>query len=67
MSDESEVGRVLSNAEKLKFLGPNRAFITLLFALWAARRRAGLWSVLMKLGLIAGGASGYGYLTGFFI
>jgi hypothetical protein len=65
MSDESEVEKVLSSADKLKYLGRNRAFIALLFALWAARKKGGLWTTLTKLALLAG-AGGYGYWTGFF-
>jgi hypothetical protein len=66
MSDESEVEKVLSSAEKLKFLGRDRAFIALLFALWAARKKGALWGFLTKLSLIAGGAGGYGYWSGLF-
>jgi hypothetical protein len=65
MSDESEVDKVLSSAAELKFLGRNRAFVALLFALWMARKKGGLWSALTKLGLLAG-VGGYGYWNGFF-
>lgn len=66
MSDESEVEKVLLSAGELKFLGRNRAFITLLFALWAARRRGGLLRAVTKLSLLAGGVGGCGYWIGFF-
>jgi hypothetical protein len=66
MSDESDVEKILLRAGELKFLGRNRAFITLLFAVWAARKRRGYWSALTKLGLLVGGASGLGYWHGFF-
>jgi hypothetical protein len=61
MSDENEVDKVLARAGELKFLGRNRAFVTLLVALWAARKRGGLWSVLSRLCLLAVGTGGYGY------
>jgi len=66
MSDESDVEKVLANAERLKYLGRNRAFLTLLFAIWATRKRGGILGLLAKLCILAGGASGCGYLTGFF-
>jgi hypothetical protein len=59
------VDKVLAKAGELKFLGPNRAFLALLFALWTARKKSGLWG-LTKLGLLAGGLVGYGYWNGFF-
>jgi hypothetical protein len=64
MSDEVE--KVLLRAGELKFLGRDRAFFALLFALWTARRKRGVLSILMKLGLLAGGVGGYGYWNGFF-
>jgi hypothetical protein len=67
MSDESEVDKVLARAGELKFLGRNRAFFTLLFAIWTSRKRDGLWSALTRLVLMAGGVSGgYWYWSGFF-
>jgi hypothetical protein len=66
MSDEDAVEKVLLRAGELKFLGRNRAFITLLFALWAARKKGGIWSAMTKLGLLIGSASGLGYWTGLF-
>jgi hypothetical protein len=66
MSDESEIEKVLASADKLKYLGRNRAFFALIFALWAARRKGGLWSALAKLGLVTAGVGGYGYWNGFF-
>jgi hypothetical protein len=66
MSDESEVEKVLSSADKLKFPGRNRAFIALLFALWAARKRRGLLGALKKGILLALGVAGFGYWNGFF-
>jgi hypothetical protein len=65
MSDESDVQKVLLSAGELRFLGRDRAFVTLLVALWAARKKGGLWSALTKLGLLAGGVGGYGYWSGF--
>jgi hypothetical protein len=62
MSDGSDVEKVLASADKLKFLGPNRAFFALLFALWTARKKSGLWSALTKLCVLAGAG---GYWTGF--
>jgi hypothetical protein len=58
MSAESQIDKVLANAGQLGFLGPNRALLALLFALWAARKRPGLLSRL--LGTIALGIGGYG-------
>jgi hypothetical protein len=66
MSDENQIEKVLSRADKLKFLGRNRAFIALLFAVWAAKKKGGFWSARTKLGLLVGGASGFGYWHGFF-
>lgn len=66
MSDESEVEKVLLSAGELKFLGRDRAFIALLFALWAARKKAGFWSALTRFGLVVGGLGGFGYWNGFF-
>jgi hypothetical protein len=65
MSDESDVEKILGNADKLKYLGPNRAFLTLLFAIWANRKRCRL-SQFLRIALIALGAGGYGYWSGFF-
>jgi len=39
MSNESEVDKILSRAGELKFLGKDRAFLTLLFAVWAVRQK----------------------------
>jgi hypothetical protein len=66
MSDESDVEKVLLRAGELKFLGRNRAFITLLFAVWAARKKGGLVGVLKKGILLVVGVGGFGYWTGFF-
>lgn len=66
MSDESDIEKVLASADKLKYLGRNRAFFTLLFALWAARKKSGLWSALTRLGLVAAGVGSCGYWSGFF-
>ena len=66
MSVESEIENVLARAERLKYLGRNRAFLTLLFALWASRKKGGLGSALTKLGVVAGGVGGFGYWSGFF-
>jgi hypothetical protein len=66
MSDESEIEKVLASADKLKYLGRNRAFFALIFALWAARKKGGLWNALTKLGLVIASVSGYGYWSGFF-
>ena len=66
MSDESEIEKVLSSADKLKFLGRNRAFIALLFALWTARKKGGLLGALKKGILLTLGVGGYGYWNGFF-
>jgi hypothetical protein len=65
MSDASEIEKILSKADKLEFLGQNRAFVTLLFAIWANRKRGWLSQVL-RIGLLAAGVGGYGYWTGFF-
>jgi hypothetical protein len=65
MSDQSEVEKILRNADKLKYLGANRAFLTILFALWTNRRRGWLSQVL-RLVVLAGGAGGVGYWTGLF-
>jgi hypothetical protein len=65
MSDESEVEKVLLSAGQLKYLGPNRAFLTLLVALWAARKKGGTFSLFVKLCVLVGGAGGYGYWSGF--
>ena len=66
MSDGSEIERVLASANKLKFLGPNRAFFALIFALWTARKKGGLWNILTKLGLLTASVGGYGYWNGLF-
>jgi hypothetical protein len=66
MSDEGGVEKVLVNAGQLKYLGPNRAFLAILFALWAARKKPGQWGRLMKLAVLTTGLGGYGYWTGFF-
>jgi hypothetical protein len=66
MSDESEVEKVLARVGELKFLGRDRAFLALLFALWMVRKRSGLWSALTKVVLLAGGVGGYGYWSGLF-
>jgi hypothetical protein len=66
MSDESEVEKVLLRAGELKFLGRDRAFVTLLFALWAARKKGGLLSALTKVAILAGGVGGCAYWNGFF-
>ena len=66
MSDESEVEKVLLRAGELKFLGRDRAFVALLFALWTARRKGAPLSILMKLGLLVAGIGGYGHWSGFF-
>lgn len=66
MSQENEIEKVLSRADKLKFLGQNRAFMTLLFAVWAARKKGGFWSTLTRLILLVGGAGGFGYWHGVF-
>jgi hypothetical protein len=58
MSDGSEVEKVLASADKLRFLGRNRAFVALIFALWTARKKGGLWSALVKIVLLAGGVGG---------
>jgi hypothetical protein len=39
MSDEGAVEKVLLRAGELKFLGRNRAFITLLFAVWRPAKK----------------------------
>ena len=67
MSDESEVEKVLSRAGDLKFLGRDRAFLTLLFALWTASKKSGPLSRLTKLAVVAIGLGGYGYWKRFFI
>jgi hypothetical protein len=66
MSDENEVEKVLLSAGQLKYLGPNRAFFTLLVALLAARKKGGILGFLTKLCVLAGGAGGYGYWNRFF-
>jgi hypothetical protein len=66
MSDESEVEKILLSAGELKFLGRDRAFLTLLFALWAARKKGGMVSALKKGMLLAVGLGGFGYWNGFF-
>ena len=66
MSNDSEADKVLSSARELKFLGPDRAFLTLIFALWTARKRSGLGGVLTKFGFFTAGVGGYGYWNGFF-
>ena len=65
MSDQSEVEKILGNAGKLKYLGPNRAFLTLLFAIWANRKRGWLSQVL-RITLPVAGAGSYAYWAGFF-
>lgn len=65
MSDESDVEKILRSANRLKYLGPNRAFFTLLFAIWANRKRGWLSQVL-RIGMLAVGAGGYGYWNGLF-
>jgi hypothetical protein len=62
---ESDVEKILRNADKLRFLGPNRAFVTLLFAIWANRKRGWL-SQLMRIVLLGIGAGSAGYWSGFF-
>jgi hypothetical protein len=64
MSDEGAVEKVLLRAGGLRFLGRNRAFITLLFAVWAARKKAGLASNLKKLTFLVGGRVASGIGTG---
>lgn len=58
MSDESVVDKALARAGELKYLGKNRAFFTLLFALWTSRKKGGLWAALTKVVLLASGLSG---------
>jgi hypothetical protein len=62
MSEPSEIEKILSSADKLKFLGQNRAFVTLLFAIWSSRKRDWLSQVL-RIGLLTAGG---GYWTGLF-
>lgn len=65
MSTESDVEKILQNADRLKYLGPNRAFFTLLFAIWASRKRGWLAQVL-RIVALAVGAGSYGYWNGLF-
>ena len=58
MSDESEVDKVLARAGELRYLGKNRAFFAILFALWTSRKTGGPWAALTKLVLVASGLGG---------
>jgi hypothetical protein len=65
MSDESDVEKILRNAGKLEYLGRNRAFVAILFAIWANRKRGWL-SHALRVGALTAGAGGVGYWSGFF-
>ena len=63
MSESSEIDRILSSADKLRYLGQNRAFLTLLFAIWANRKRGWLSQVLRVVLVIVGGGYGYWFFS----
>jgi hypothetical protein len=65
MSEASEIEKILSSADKLKFLGQNRAFVAILFAIWANRKRGWL-SQGLRIALFTAAVGSYEYWMRFF-
>jgi hypothetical protein len=66
MSSENDIEKIIQNAGRPRYLGPNRAFVTLLFAIWAKRKRSWFWRSLQITLVVAGVGGIYGYLQEFF-